>query len=102
MPAPVGQRGVDDPGDEAAVHQVRDEVAPLRQSAAHQGRGCGREGELEEELREEGGRHWEADKVGASAKMMNIDDDILGNVTVIENLIPPTSSPQVRPNPRAQ
>ena len=57
MPAPVSQHGVDDPGNEAAVHQVGDEVAPLRQGAAHQGRGCGREGELEEELREEGGRH---------------------------------------------
>ena len=57
MPAPVGQHGVDDPGDEAAVHQVRDEVAPLRQGAAHQGRGRGREGELEEELGEQEGRH---------------------------------------------
>ena len=102
MPAPVGQHRIDDPGNEAAVHQVRYEVAPLRQGAAHQGRGCGREGELEEELREEGGRHWEADKVGGSAQMMSINDDILGNVNVIENLIPATSSPQVRPNPSAQ
>ena len=53
----MGQHGVDDPGDEAAVHQVRDEVAPLRQGAAHQGRGRGREGELEEELGEQEGWH---------------------------------------------
>ena len=57
MPAPMCQHGVDDPGNEAAVHKVRYEVAPLRQGAAHQGRGSGCEGELEEELRQEGGRH---------------------------------------------
>ena len=72
VPAPVSQHGVDDPGDEAAVHQVRHEVAALRQGAAHQGRGCGRERELEEEFGQQIGRHWEANEVRASTKIMQL------------------------------
>ena len=94
VPAPVSQHGVDDPGNETAVHQVRHEVAPLRQGAAHQGRGCGRERELEEELGQQIGRHWEADEVGASAKILQITDDVMSLITFSEapdscNILPP-------------